>query len=212
MQIINSFAQSFALFSYRNAASLNIFLLTTSGAFVLFRAKYKSASPDIFFSVSFPLNQKHSFHFSLMISMNAWNNLNLFRRNTIYFQSSPVTDSNPVFFPTYVLPCDKIFREAIIQRSGLQAIFDLKFTGFPAKNSSPYQFFPAFFLICPSKGNRNFSLSRSNSLHRHDMFPLCTVPFHPKSERYGHVNYSRVRNIVRGQNLMLSCILRLQDH
>ena len=82
-----------------------------------------------------------------MISMNAWNNLNLFRRNTIYFQSSPVTDSNPVFFPTYVLPCDKIFREAIIQRSGLQAIFDLKFTGFPAKNSSPYQFFPAFFLI-----------------------------------------------------------------
>lgn len=49
-----------------------------------------------------------------MISMNAWNNLNLFRRNTIYFQSSPVTDSNPVFFPAYVLPCDKIFRETII--------------------------------------------------------------------------------------------------
>lgn len=155
--MVNSFAQAFALFSYRNSVPLNIFLLTMSGAFVLLGAKYKLTSPDIFFSVSFPLNQKHSFRFSLMISMNAWNNLNLFRRNTIYFQGSLVTDSNPVFFPAYVLPCDKIFRETLIQRSGLQAIFDLEYTVFPAKNSSPYQFFPAFFLICPSKGNRNFS-------------------------------------------------------
>ena len=47
----------------------------------------------------------------------------------------------------------------------------------------------------PQQRKSKFLLSRSNSLHRHDMFPLCTVPFHPKSERYGHVNYSRVRNI-----------------
>lgn len=83
--------------------------------------------------------------------MNAWNNLNLFRRNTIYFQSSPVTDSNPVFFPTYVLPCDKIFREAIIQRSGLQAIFDLKFTGFPAKTAVRISFFLLSFSYAPAK-------------------------------------------------------------
>jgi len=85
--MVNSFAQAFALFSYRNSVPLNIFLLTMSGAFVLLGAKYKLTSPDIFFSVSFPLNQKHSFRFSLMISMNAWNNLNLFRRNTIYFHN-----------------------------------------------------------------------------------------------------------------------------